>query len=180
MQTDSAPVKDQDWRQEIFERLHQLAEIALRKEAPGHSLQPTMLVNDAYLHLVRQRNVDLNHRAQVLAVAARHMRQLLVDHARRRNAEKRGGNDGRGFPLQICVEDRANTLDVIELHDALDALSKRNERAALTVELKYFGGLTGQEIAEHLDVSLKTVNNDWRFAKAWLYDALDENSDSLN
>ena len=90
----------------------------------------------------------------------------------KRKAEKRGGAAGRGLPLHISVSDGARTIDIIELSDALDTLAEKSPRAGEIVELKFFGGLTGDEIAEKLGVSLRTVNNDWRFAKAWLFDVL--------
>ncbi len=165
-----------DWQNSVYDQLHRLAQGALQRETPGHSLQPTLLVHDAYLKLLEQKNVDPADRSQVMAAGATIIRRLLVDYARTRKAQKRGGPDGRGIPLHISVADSARQLDVLELHDALVALGDVNARAAQVVELKFFGGLSGDEIAEQLDVSLRTVNNDWRFAKAWLYRAL--NSDS--
>lgn len=161
-----------DWQNSVYDQLHRLAQGALNRETPGHSLQPTMLVNDAYLKLLEQKNVDPSDRSQVMAAGATIIRRLLVDYARTRKAQKRGGPEGRGIPLHISVADSASQLDVLELNDALESLGKENPRAAEVVELKFFGGLSGEEIAEQLDVSLRTVNNDWRFAKAWLYRAL--------
>ena len=160
------------WQTSIYDQLHRLAERALARETPGHSLQPTMLVHDAYLKLLEQKNVDPADRSQVMAAGATIIRRLLVDYARTRKAQKRGGPDGRGIPLHISVADSARLLDVLELNDALVALGETHARAAEVVELKFFGGLSGQEISEQLDVSLRTVNNDWRFAKAWLYRTL--------
>ncbi len=161
-----------DWQNSVYDQLHRLAQGALKRETPGHSLQPTMLVNDAYLKLLEQKNVDPADRSQVMAAGATIIRRLLVDYARTRKAQKRGGPDGRGIPLHISVADSAKQLDVLELNDALEALGAENARAAQVVELKFFGGLSGDEIAEQLGVSLRTVNNDWRFAKAWLYRTL--------
>ena len=166
-----------DWQNSVYDQLHRLAQGALNRESPGHSLQPTMLVNDAYLKLLEQRNVDPTDRSQVMAVGATIIRRLLVDHARTRKAQKRGGPDGRGIPLHISVADSARQLDVLELNDALTALGEINSRAAQVVELKFFGGLSGEEISEQLDVSLRTVNSDWRFAKAWLYRTLSPGSE---
>ena len=160
------------WADSIYHELHRVAERALAGESPGHSLQPTLLVNDAYLRLLDQRNVNPAERTQVLAAGANIIRRLLVDYARRRKAGKRGGADGRGLPLLVDSVEVAGGLDVIELNDALEQLGAQSERAAQVVELKFFGGLSGEEIAQRLDVSLRTVNNDWRFAKAWLYRAL--------
>lgn len=158
-----------EWDQSIYDELHRMAEQALAGERAGHSMQPTLLVNDAFLRLQQQRNVDPGDRSMMLAAGATIIRRLLVDYARQRKRQKRGGKDGRGIPLHISVADNAKGLDVLVLNDALDALSKELPRAARIVELKFFGGLKGEEIAEQLNISLRTVNNDWKFAKAWLY-----------
>ncbi|MCA9041830.1 MAG: transcriptional regulator [Planctomycetaceae bacterium] len=166
------------WNQSIYDQLHGLAEQALRGERIGHSLQPTLLVNDAYLRLQQQENLDPADRSQMLAAGATIIRRLLVDYARQRKRLKRGGNDGRGIPLHISISDNAKGLDILELNDALEALAGELPRAARIVELKFFGGLTGEEIAEQQDVSLRTVNNDWKYAKAWLYRELGPNGES--
>jgi RNA polymerase sigma factor (TIGR02999 family) len=131
-----------------------------------------MLVNDAYVRLLEQKNVEVNDRSQVMATGAVIIRRLLVDYARKRKSQKRGGTEGRGVPLHISVADSARPFDVLELNDALEALAGVSFRAAQVVEMKFFGGMSAQEIAERLGVSLRTVGNDWRFAKAWLYRAL--------
>jgi len=165
------------WHQSICDQLHRLAEKALTRETPGHSLQPTLLVNDAYLRLLEQKNVDPSDRSLMMAAGSTIIRRLLVDYARRRKAQKRGGADGRGIPLHISVTNNASNFDVLELNDALEALAREASRAAQVVELKFFGGLTGEEVSKHLGVSLRTVNNDWRFAKAWLYRELGPEND---
>ena len=168
--TDTRPASNSaDWQDSVYDQLHQLAQRALAKETTGHSLQPTLLVNDAYLRLLEQRNVDPGDRSQVMAAGATIIRRLLVDYARKRKAKKRGGAAGRGNSLNVSIADSAKDMDILELNDALDALCGENPRAARVVEAKFFGGLTAEEIAEQLAVSLRTVNNDWRFAKAWLY-----------
>ena len=175
---DSPRLPDDDrWSQTIYDQLHQVAQKALAREKPGHSLQPTLLVNDAWVKLVQQRNVEAEDRSQVMAAGANIIRRLLVDHARQRKAQKRGGPDGRGIPLHISVADSANQIDLLELNDALESLERDNPRAAKVVELNFFGGLSGDEIADQLAVSLRTVNNDWRFAKAWLYRVLSHESE---
>lgn len=166
---------DVDWDGEMYELLYGIAQRDLANESPGHSLQPTLLVNDAYMRLLDQRNVKLSDRSQVLAAGAVIIRRILVDYARKRKAQKRGGHDGRGIALHVSVADNANQLDILELNDALEALQSENPRAAQVVELKFFGGLSGDEIAQQLDTSLRTVNNDWRFARAWLYRKLRQN-----
>ncbi len=163
------------WNQSIYDQLHLIAEQALKREAPGHSLQPTLLVNDAYLRLLDQRNVAPEDRSAVIAAGANIIRRLLVDYARKRKRLKRGGEKGRGNPLHLSIGDDANQIDVLELNDAMDAFAKQHPRAAQVVELKFFGGLTGEEIAEQISVSIRTVKNDWRFAKAWLYRELGTN-----
>ncbi|MDF1843524.1 MAG: ECF-type sigma factor [Rubripirellula sp.] len=159
----------EDWNQSIYDQLHQIAEKALTNETPGHSLQPTLLVNDAYLRLLDQRNVTFDDRSAVLAVGANIIRRILVDYARKRKRLKRGGNEGRGNPLHLSVSDNANQMDVLELNDAIEVFAQDRPRAARIVELKFFGGMTSEEIADEIGVSVRTVKNDWRFAKAWLY-----------
>ena len=157
----------------VYRQLHEVASKALRTEAEGHSLQPTLLVNDAYLRLRDQRNIALNDRSRVLAAGAKVIRRLLVDYARKRKAKRRGGTDGRGRPLDISLAGTPSQVDILDLHDALKTLASESPRAAEVVELRFFGGLTREEIAERMNVSIGTVNNDWRYAKAWLYEALE-------
>lgn len=162
-----------DWQNSVYDQLHRLAQGALNHETPGHSLQPTMLVNDAYLKLLEQNNVDPEDRSQVMAAGAVIIRRLLVDYARRRNAKKRGGPEKCRISLPNAEPDAASEIDVLELHDALNVFSENNPRAAKVVELKFFGGLTSEEIAAELNVSSRTVGGDWQFAKAWLYSHMD-------
>ena len=134
----------------------------------GHSLQATALVNEAYVRLVDGTVVDWQDRAHFLAVAARIMRRILVDHARARGARKRGGGDARvtfDEALLVTVEPREN---FVALDDALEALAKFDERKSRVVELRFFGGLSVEETAAVLKVSVDTVMRDWRLAKAWL------------
>ena len=158
----------------VYTQLHEIAERALARETPGHSLQPTLLANDAYMRLLDQRNIDPEQRSAVLAAGAKIVRRLLVDYARKRRALRRGGVAGRGVPLEIFVGDEKSPVDLLELHEALDNLSRKSERLAEVVELRFFGGLTQEEIAKHIGVSDRTIRNDWNFAKAWLYDALSD------
>ena len=170
-------IEEEKWHPSVYEQLHQIAEKALKCESPGHSLQPTLLVNDAYLRLLEQRNVNPEDRSAVMAAGANIIRRLLVDYARKRKALKRGGEKGRGKGLHLSIVGDANLLDVLELNDALEKLSEQRPRAAQVVELKFFGGLTGEEISEQIGVSLRTVKSDWRFAKAWLYRELGSDQD---
>lgn len=130
------------WHRSVHDELHLLAAQALTRETPGHSLQPTLIVNDV---LLDQRNIDPQDRSQVLAAGAVIIRRLLVDYARKRKAQRRGGADGRGIPLRLPVPDSAKLIDVLELHDALELLGKENPRAAQVVELKFFGGMSSEE-----------------------------------
>ncbi len=137
-------------------------------ERAGHSLQATALVNEAYLRLVDANDVAWHDRAHFLAVAARAMRRILVDHARVHRAQKRGGNAMRvtfDEALAVCNEPRE---DFASLDDALDALTTFDERKGRVVELRFFGGLSVEETAVVLKVSPETVRRDWQFAKAWL------------
>jgi len=134
----------------------------------GHSLQATALVNEAYVRLVDGTVVEWHDRAHFLAVAARIMRRILVDHARARYARKRGGGDARvtfDEALVVTAEAREN---FVALDDALEALAKFDERKSRVVELRFFGGLSVEETAAVLKVSVDTVMRDWRLAKAWL------------
>ena len=131
------------------------------------------------MYLLRQKNVDMAERSHVMAVAAQFLRRILVDHARRRNAEKRGGENREKESLHISAvgdakKNSATQMDLLELNDALDLLEQQSPRSVEVVVMKFFGGMTGDEIAAHLGVSLRTVNTDWRFAKAWLYKRLSD------
>jgi RNA polymerase sigma factor (TIGR02999 family) len=164
---------DPPFRPSLYEQLYTIAEQALRGEKAGHSLQPTLLVNDAYLQLREQRNVRENERSEVLAAGARIIRRLLVDHARARKALKRGGGRTAGdVSLEFVSPDQASHVDILELNDALEALEAQKPRVAKVVELKFFGGLRGREIAAHLGVSRVTAQEDWRYAKQWLSNEL--------
>jgi RNA polymerase sigma-70 factor (ECF subfamily) len=156
----------------VEQELRRLARHYMRGERPGHTLQPTALVNEAYLRLVGIAHVRWQNRAHFVAVAARTMRRVLVDMARAKGYQKRGGRAPL-VPLdEIDVAAPAPATDVVALHDALDALSALDARKAQVVELRYFGGLTVDETAEVIGVSPETVMRDWTFAKAWLLRAL--------
>ena len=152
----------------VHRELHQIARRCMAGERAGHSLQATALVNEAFVRLVDARHVAWQDRAHFLALAARVMRRILVDHARSRNYQKRGGHAARvtfDEALAVTKEPRA---DLIALDDALGELGKHAERKSRVVELRFFGGLTVEETAAVLEVSADTVMRDWRFAKAWL------------
>jgi RNA polymerase sigma-70 factor, ECF subfamily len=148
--------------------LHRLARRYMRGERHGHTLQPTALVNEAYLRLVGVSRIRWQNRGHFLAVAARAMRHILVDLARARGYQKRGGGVA-AVPLDgLDVAGATPGPDVVALHDALEALAQFDARKSQVVELRYFGGLTVEETAEVLGVSPETVMRDWKFAKAWL------------
>ena len=156
----------------VYDELRRLAGLYLLRERRDHTLQPTALVHEAYLRLVDQRRVNWKNRAQFVGLAAVMMRRILVNHARDRAAGKRGG-DMRKVPLSDADEPGTpQDVDVIVLHEALDQLGAIDPRKSRIVELKFFGGLTTNEIAEVLEVSPATIERDWSFARAWLYDAI--------
>lgn len=135
---------------------------------PGHTLQPTALVNEAYLKLDKRQTDAFESREHFMAVAARVMRDILVDHARRKSADKRGGGAERTTLSNLALDDRDAVLDVLALDDALTALAELHKRHAQVVELKFFAGMTTEEIARALDIAVATVERDWKKARAWL------------
>jgi RNA polymerase sigma factor (TIGR02999 family) len=152
----------------VYHELRRLAAGHLRRERAGHTLQPTALVAEVYLRLVGEGHKDWSGRVDFYAAAARHMRQILVDHARRRRARKRGGG-ARAVTLDDGALPIERPGDLVALDDALEALSRFDERKARTVELHYFGGLTHEEAAAVLGVHVNTVARDLRLARAWLH-----------
>ena len=157
----------------VYEELHRLATSYLARERPDHTLQPTALVHEAFLRLIDQREVDWRNRAQFLGVAAGLMRRILVNHARDRVAAKRGGPQERVSLSLVDTPSEPPDVDLIALEDALERLGTMDARKAKVVELRFFGGLTTDEVAEVLRVSRATVEREWSFARAWLFDALD-------
>ncbi len=156
----------------VYDALRDIARNQLRGERANHTLQTTELVHEAYMKLVDHETVDWQDRQHFFAVAARAMRQILVDHARRRTAQKRGG-EAETVPLDDVTPRReVGPGTLIALHDALDRLAERDERKAQVVECRFFGGYTTQETADVLDVSRSTVVRDWRAAQAWLNRAM--------
>jgi len=156
----------------IYSELKRIAANYLRRERPDHTLQPTALVNEAYLKMIDITQVSWQNKAHFIGVAANQMRRILVDHARQHNALKRGGE----FHVVTLNDeiDKANeeNADLIVLDDALNELAKMDAIKAKIVELRYFGGLTMEETAEVLGVSVITVKRHWKMAKAWLYGQL--------
>jgi RNA polymerase sigma factor (TIGR02999 family) len=156
----------------VYDDLRRIARSYLRRERPDHTLQPTALVHEAYLRLIDQRRVTWQNRAQFVGLAAVMMRRVLVNHARDRSAAKRGGRAER-VPLTVAADVLAvPQADVIAIHDALDRLQALDARKSRIVELKFFGGLTTGEIAEVMEMSPATIEREWSFARAWLYDVI--------
>lgn len=152
----------------VYSELHRLAHRHIKKERPGHTLQTSALLNEAFLRLVDQRDVQWQGRAHFFSIAAQMMRRILVDYARSRRFAKRGGDAHHVSFDEELVVSRQPSADVLQLHDALNELANIDERKSKIVELKFFGGLSIEETAEVLGVSPGTVMRDWTLAKAWL------------
>jgi RNA polymerase sigma-70 factor (ECF subfamily) len=152
----------------VYRELRRIARQCLRNERPDHTLQPTALVHEAYLRLAGAGGVDWQNRAHFFAVSANTMRRILVDYARNRNARKRGGPAVRlDIPEALMVSEQRSE-QVLQLDEALSRLAEFDPRQSKIVELRFFGGLTEEEIAEVLGVSARTVKRDWSMARAWL------------
>jgi len=170
----------------IYDELRRMAAASLRNENCGHTLQPTALVHELYLHMFASGSASPYNRKHLLAIAARQMRRILVDHARSRRAEKRGGGkpvslEQIGEPAISAPRDSLAVVgiqhgaqDLLEIDEALSKLAELDERAAQVIELRFFVGMTETETADALGVSVTTVKRDWDFARAWLYKALDK------
>jgi RNA polymerase sigma-70 factor, ECF subfamily len=157
---------------QVYEQLHRLAAGYMRKENAGHTLQPTALVNEAFMKLVKGADVDWRNRSHFFAVAANIMRHILVDHAKAKRAAKRGGGGivvAFDEKFHTGPKEDDNTPDLIALDAALKRLAEIDERQAKVVELRYFGGMSVEETAEALTTSPATVKRDWAAAKLWLY-----------
>jgi RNA polymerase sigma factor (TIGR02999 family) len=151
----------------VYKELRDIARHHLQRERPGHTLQSAALVHEAYLRLIDQRPFDAENRAHFLAVASRLMRQILVDYARTHGAAKRGADRIVELDASLILP-QVRSTDVVALDDALSGLSKLDEQQGRIVELRFFGGLATEEIAEVLGISPSTVKRDWNVAKAWL------------
>jgi RNA polymerase sigma factor (TIGR02999 family) len=152
----------------VYNELRRLAHLYTGGESPGHTLQTSALVNEAYLRLADRSNVCLKNRAHFFAICAQLMRQILVDHARKRRSRKRGGGALRVTLDEGVIVSEERAADVVALDDALAHLAELDHRQARIVELRFFGGLNIEEAAEVLEVSPGTVMRDWTLAKAWL------------
>jgi RNA polymerase sigma factor (TIGR02999 family) len=156
----------------VYEELRRLAHYHMGGQRPDHTLQTTALVNEAYLRLAGQTNPSWQNRAHFFAVAARAMRQILVNYAKSSRAQKRGGGAIKVELDEGAIVAPEKSKEIVDLNEALERLATLDSRKARVVELKYFGGLNHDEIAEVMKVSPVTVRRDWVFAKAWLYSEL--------
>jgi len=156
----------------LYDELRQRASACLRGERADHTFSTTALVHESYLRLVELERIDWQDRAHFLAIAATTMRRVLVDHARRRSADKRGGGEAFASEASIAIaaadDGGGDALDLLALDDALARLAARDARAARVVELRFFGGLSVEETATVLEISPASVKRDWSFARAWL------------
>ena len=155
----------------VYAELHRQAANNLRRERVGHTLQATALINEVYLKLIDQREVNWKNRAHFFGIAAQAMRRILVDHARSRHRDKRGGN-AENLPLEaaeFATSPDGTSVDLIALDEALTRLGDLDERQSKIVELRFFSGMSVEETAEALGISPATVKNEWRTAKAWLF-----------
>jgi RNA polymerase sigma factor (TIGR02999 family) len=157
----------------VYEELRKRAAGRLRREPTGHLLQPTALVNEVYLRLVDQKSVEWQNRAQFFGLAAQLMRRILIDHARERLAQKRGGGALAVTLSEQTAPAAGRPVDLVALDDALLSLSKLDPRQGRIVELRYFGGLSIEETAEVLAISPATVKREWTLARAWLHRELE-------
>jgi RNA polymerase sigma factor (TIGR02999 family) len=153
----------------VYQELHRRAMIFMSREPPGHTLQPTALINEVYLRLVDQSQMACEDRDDFFAVCANLMRQILVDMARARMAAKRGGGLPQASLEEAMLASRDPDRELLALNDALEELSALNARQGRVVVLRYFGGLTVEETAQALEVSPETVKRDWKLAKVWLF-----------
>ena len=152
----------------VYDELRRLARQYLQRERSDHTLQATGLVHEAYLRLVDQSSLSWQNRAHFFAVAAKVMRRILVDHARSHRAEKRGGDREKLEFDEALLPSGERAVDLIALDEALRELERLDARQSQIVELRFFGGLTNEEIGEALDISPRTIKREWRLAKAWL------------
>lgn len=162
----------------VYNELRRLARRYLSQERPNHTLQSTALVHEAYLRLVDRKNADFKNRAHFFAVAAQLIRRILVDYARARRTTKRGGGQPRlSFDEAVSFPARQRDVDLRELDDALNSLAEIDSQKARIVEMRFFGGLSIEDVAEVLEMSPRTVRRHWRVAKAWLHKEISKGAD---
>ncbi|HLA09196.1 MAG TPA: sigma-70 family RNA polymerase sigma factor [Pyrinomonadaceae bacterium] len=158
----------------VYDELHRLAARYMRRESPGHTLQTSALVNEAFIRLIDQQQVHWQNRAHFFGIAAQLMRRILLDHARGQARAKRGGGLHRVSFDEGAIVSEQCAAELIALDDALNALAAFDSRKRRIVELRFFGGLSNEEVAEVMGMSLRTVEREWRKAKAWLHHAISE------
>lgn len=159
----------------VYDELHRQASRFMRRERPDHTFQTTDLIQEVYFKLIDQNQVDWQNRAHFYAIAAQAMRRILVDYARTKNRQKRGGRQKpQSLDQVIKIPAQEKGIDLVALDEALDRLAEFDQRQAKVVELKYFSGMTETETAEVLGISPATVARDWNIAKAWLYQELNK------
>jgi RNA polymerase sigma factor (TIGR02999 family) len=158
----------------VYDELHRLAARYMRRESPGHTLQTSALVNEAFIRLIDQQQVHWQNRAHFFGIAAQLMRRILLDHARGQARAKRGGGLHRVSFDEGAIVSEQCAAELIALDDALNALAAFDSRKSRIVELRFFGGLSNEEVAEVMEISLRTVEREWRKAKAWLHLAISE------
>jgi RNA polymerase sigma factor (TIGR02999 family) len=163
----------------VYSELRRIAGHIMASERPGNTLQATALATDAYLNLVQKRSVEWCDRFHFFAVASRAMRRVLVDHSRRKQAQKRGAGWQRLDSTDAVVIPMRDTEELLALDEALDRLERLDPRQSQIVELRYFGGLTEEEAAEVLDISVRTVKREWSVARAWLFAELTRAAGSI-
>jgi len=157
----------------IYKQMHRMAHSHMARQNPNHTISKTELVHEAYLKMIDQTQIKFNDKSHFLAIASRCMRQILIDYARKKNAEKRGGHDKDVTYIdELFSKENKKAEELINLDEALDELSTLNERLAKVVEMRFFGEMTIEETAEALDVSKSTVKRDWMKARGWLYKEL--------
>lgn len=162
----------------VYDELRRIAAKYLERESGDHTLQPTALVHEAYLRLVNQRSVDWRNRAQFYGLAAKMMRRILVNHAETKHAEKRGGAAEKVSLDDVTIFFDEQNLDLLALDEALQKLSEFDEGKTQIVEMKFFGGMTIDEISEATGKSTATVEREWAFARGWLFKTLTESNES--
>jgi len=157
-----------DLYQAAYDELHVMARNMMRRERPDHTLQPTALMHEAYIKLSDASSIDLDGRAHIFGIAIKAMRRILIQHARKRNAEKRGGSWQKMTLSDLGIGVLPGHVDILELNDAIEKLGELDERSAKVVELRIIGDLKMEEIASCLGVSRRTIQDDWKVALAWL------------
>jgi len=156
----------------VYDELHQIASRELRRERPGHTLVTTALLNEAYLRFVGSGTLEIQSREHFFAIASQQMRRILVDHARAKHAQRRGGGGIHIGLDDVQIGMAPRGIDLLSLDIALKELEAVEPRAAKVVELRYFGGYTDKQVAQALGISLATVRRDWEFARCWLFDRM--------